>query len=80
MKKEQQEEFKVSNKELEGKIREVIKSGEAQRIIIENENHEKIIEIPLTVGTVEAVFVPVLAAVSAIAAISTNYIIVEIKK
>jgi ribosomal 30S subunit maturation factor RimM len=80
MKNEQKEEFKVTNEELEGKIREIIKSGEAQRIIIKNENNERIIEIPLTVGTVEAVFVPVLAAVKAIAEIPFKYIIIEIKK
>lgn len=80
MKNEQQEEFKVSGHELETKIREIIKSGKAKRIIIKDENYERIIEIPLTVGTVEAVFIPVLAAVKAIAEISTKYIIVEVKK
>lgn len=80
MAKEQKEEFKVLGHELEMKIREIIKAGKAQKIIIKNENYERIIEIPLTIGTVEAVFVPVLAAVKAIAEISTKYIIVEVKK
>lgn len=80
MTNEKKEEFKVLGHELEMKVRKIIKAGKAQRIIIKNENYERIIEIPLTVGTVEAVFVPVLAAVKAIAEISSNYIIVEVKK
>lgn len=80
MKKEKREEFKVSEKELEGEVRKFIKDGNAQKIIIENEKGESIIEIPLAVGTVEAVFIPVLAAVTAIAAIPSNYIIVVVKK
>lgn len=80
MRKEKREEFKVSEKELEGEVRKLIKEGNAQKIIIENEKGESIIEIPLAVGTVEAVFVPVLAAITAIATIPSNYIIVVVKK
>jgi len=80
MKKEQQEEFKVSGHELKEKVKELIKEGNARKIIIKNEEGKVIFEIPLTVGAVGAILVPVLAAVGAIAAILTNCTIVVVKK
>mgnify|MGYP001564335823 CR=1 FL=1 len=67
-----QEEFKVSGEEVVKKIKELIKEGNARRIIIKNERGETIIEIPLTIGAVGAIIAPVLAAVGALAALLTN--------
>ncbi len=80
MKNEQKEEFKVSGQELKDKVKELIKEGNARKIIIKNEEGKSILEIPLTVGAVGAILVPVLAAVGAIAAILTNCTIVVVKK
>lgn len=74
------EEFKVSGKEILKKVKEIIKKGNARRIIIKNENRKTLIEIPLTVGVVGAVFLPVLAAVGAIAALLTSCTIVVEKR
>jgi hypothetical protein len=74
------EEFKVSGEEITGKVKELIRGGNARRIIIKNEKGETIIEIPLTIGVVGTVIAPVLAAVGAIAALATKCTIVVEKK
>jgi len=79
MEKEYREEFKVSGEELVKKVKELIHEGNIRRIIIENEKGESLLEMPLTVGAVGAVLLPVLAAVGALAALLTNCTIVVIK-
>ena len=74
------EEFKVSGEDIIGKIKEVIKEGNARRIIIKNEDGESVAEFPLTVGAVGALVAPILAAVGAIAALLTKCTIVVEKK
>lgn len=74
------EEFKVSGDDVVKKIKELIKAGNIRRIIIKNEEGKTLIEIPLTIGVVGALLLPVLAAVGAIAAIVTNCTIVVEKR
>lgn len=64
--------FQVKGEELIAKVKELIHEGNVRRIIIENEEGRTLIEIPLTIGVVGALLLPVLAAVGAIAAIVTN--------
>ena len=66
------EEFKVSGDDVLKKVKEIIKKGNARRIIIKDEKGKTLIEIPLTIGVVGAVLLPVLAAVGAIAALLTS--------
>jgi hypothetical protein len=75
-----EEEFKVSGEELIKKVKELIKAGNARRIIIKNETGESIIEIPLTIGAVGALIAPALAAVGAVAALLTKCSIVVVRK
>lgn len=75
-----QEEFRVKGEDLVHKIKELIKAGNARRIIIKDEKGDTLIEFPVTVGVVGLVFAPVLAAVGAIAALVSNCTIVVIKK
>lgn len=75
-----QEEFKVSGAELKEKVKELIKEGNARRIIIKNEKGDTVLEIPVTIGAIGVVLAPVLAAVGALAAILTNCTIVVMKK
>lgn len=76
-----QEKFKVSGEEILKKVKEVIKAGNATRIILQNEKGETLMEIPLTFAVVGAVFAPMLAAVGALAGLLTNCtLIVEKKK
>jgi hypothetical protein len=74
------EEFKVSGEEILKKVKEIIKEGNARKIIIKNEKGETIVEIPLTFAVVGAVLLPVLAAVGAIAGILTKCTLVVEKK
>lgn len=74
------EEFKINGSELIAKVKELIHEGNARRIIIKNEAGKVLIEIPLTVGAIGAVLVPVFAAVGAVAALVTNCTIVVEKK
>ena len=74
------EEFKVTGEEVISKVKEIIKAGNARRIIIRNEEGKDIIEIPLTLGAVGVLIAPALAAVGAVAARLTKCTIVVIKE
>ncbi len=74
--KSRTEEFKVSGDSLLSKIREIIHEGNIRRITIKNEEGQSLIEIPLTLGVIGAVLLPVWAAIGAIAALAVNFRIV----
>ncbi|MFA5128686.1 MAG: DUF4342 domain-containing protein [Patescibacteria group bacterium] len=74
------EEFKISGEEILKKIKEIIKEGNARKIIIKSEKGETIIEIPLTFVVVGAVLLPILAAVGAVAGVLTKCTLVVEKK
>ena len=63
------EEFKVKGDDLLAKVKQLINEGNVRKIIIKNKDGKTVVELPLTVGVVGAVFAPVLAAVGAIAAL-----------
>lgn len=75
-----QEEFKLNGDQVVKKVKELIKEGNARRIIIKNEKGDTIIEIPVTVGVIGTVFAAPLAAVGALAALLTNCTIVVIRR
>lgn len=74
------EEFKVSGEDVIRTVKNLVKKGNARRIIIKNEKGKTLIEIPLTIGAVGAILAPALAAVGAIAALVTKCTIVVEKK
>ena len=74
------EEFVVDGEQVLAKVKELISAGNARRIIIQNMKGETFIEIPLTLGVVAAVLLPVFAAVGALAAIVTKCKIIVEKK
>lgn len=67
------EEFKVQAKDLVEKVHSLVREGNIRRIIIKDEKGNTFIEIPLTVGVVTALAVPVLAGLGAIAALVANF-------
>jgi hypothetical protein len=75
-----QESFKVTGDEIFSKIKEIIKEGNARRVIIRNDIDETIMEFPLTIGAVGAVIAPLFAAIGAIAALAVDYTIVIEKR
>ena len=70
------EEHKVSGKQLLASVKKLIHEGNVRKIIIKNDQGRSLLEIPLTMGIGAAVFLPVFAAVGAIAALASNYTIV----
>lgn len=64
--------YKVKSEKVVQKVKELIKEGNARRIIIKNEKGKTLIELPLTVGVIGAVLAPVLAAVGALAALVSD--------
>ena len=79
MNKEMREEFKVSGEEVLKKVKELIREGNARRIIIKNGEGKTSVEIPLTIGAVGALIAPALAAIGAVAALVTDCTIVVVK-
>lgn len=70
------EEFKVNGDALIAKTKEIIHEGNVRRIIIKNDQDQVLIEVPLTIGVVGVVLLPVWAALGAIAALAADLTIV----
>src|SRR5580765_1936707 len=62
------------------KTKELIREGNVRRLLIKNAQGVTLIEVPLTIGVVGAVLVPVWAAIGAIAAIVSDATIVVEKR
>ena len=73
-------EFQVRGEELLKKVKEIIKEGNARRIIVKDEKGATYFEIPLTLGVVGALFMPVLAALGAMAALVSNFTLQVIRR
>jgi DNA-binding Lrp family transcriptional regulator len=70
------EEFKMHGETLVSRLKELFHEGNIRRITIKNEDDHTLIEIPLTVGVVGALLLPVWAAIGAIAALAANLTII----
>jgi hypothetical protein len=70
------DEYQVSGDDLLHKVKELVHEGNIRRIIIKNEDGDKLIEIPLTLGVVGIALLPVWAAIGAIAALVADCTIV----
>lgn len=77
---ETRNEFKVKGEDLMAKIRELIHQGNITRIIVKNDEGKVYLEIPVNVGIVGALIVPVLAAIGALAALAANFTIEVVKR
>lgn len=71
--------YRVSGEKVVAKVKELIKEGNARRIIIKNEKGAVLMELPLTVGVIGAAVAPLLAAVGALAAL-VNDCTIEVEK
>jgi hypothetical protein len=74
------EEFKVDGEDLVRRVKDIIRAGNARQIIIRTEKGEDLLVIPLTVGVVGTLLLPMLAAVGALAAFVTKCSIIVVKK
>ena len=66
------EEFQVKGDELVAKVKEIVHEGNVRRLIIKNEDGKTLVEMPLTVGVIGVLLLPVWAALGAIAALVTD--------
>jgi Domain of unknown function (DUF4342) len=62
------------------KIKELIREGNVRRLLVKNAQGVTLIEVPLTMGVVGALLVPVWAAIGAIAAVVSDATIVIEKR
>lgn len=66
------EEFQVSGERVVAKVKELVREGNVRRITLKNEEGKTLIEIPLTLGVIGTVLLPVWAGIGAIAALVAN--------
>ena len=69
---EASEEYEVRGEDLLSRIKELVREGNIRRITIRSEQGNTLIEIPLAIGVVGAMLLPVWASVGALAALVTN--------
>ena len=69
---EKHEEYSVCGEDLLSRVKELVREGNIRRITIRSDEGNTLIEIPLAIGVVGAVLLPVWAAIGAIAALVTN--------
>jgi uncharacterized membrane protein YvbJ len=75
-----EEEFEVAGEDLVEKVKALINEGNVRRIIIRGQDGKTVMEIPVTVGVIGAVLLPILAAIGALAALAMKYTIVVERK
>ena len=68
----QREEYTVCGDDLLSRVKELVREGNIRRITIRSDEGNTLIEIPLAIGVVGAMLLPVWAAIGAIAALVTN--------
>ncbi len=73
-------EFRVKGEEMMKKVKDLVHEGNVRKIIIKDEKGSTYLEIPLSFGVVGALFLPVLAAVGALAALASNFTIEVIRR
>ncbi|MEX2540805.1 MAG: DUF4342 domain-containing protein [Trueperaceae bacterium] len=66
------EEFNVTGDRVISTVKDLIREGNVRRIIIKNEEGRTLLELPLTVGVVGTILLPVWAALGALAALVAN--------
>jgi len=70
------EQLEVSGDEVVAKVKELVHEGNVRRLILKNEEGRTLLEIPLTLGVIGAVLLPVWAALGAAAALVAKCTIV----
>lgn len=69
-------EYQISGDALVSKVKEILHEGNIRRITVKDEQGRTLIEVPLTLGVIGAVLLPVWAALGAIAALVARLTIV----
>lgn len=66
------EEFRVSGEAVVATVKDLVREGNVRRIAIKNDEGRVLLEIPLTIGVIGTVLLPVWAALGAMAALVAN--------
>jgi biotin synthase-like enzyme len=66
-------EYKVKGEQLVEKAKELVHAGNVNRLIVKSEHGQTLLEVPVTVGIVGAMLVPVWVALGAMAALANHY-------
>lgn len=74
------EEHKISGRNLLDRVKQIVHEGNVRRITIKNAEGKSLLEIPLTIGVVGVVLLPVWAAIAGIAALASDYTLVVEKE
>jgi hypothetical protein len=70
------EEFEVTGEKVVETVKRLVHEGNIRRVTIKDSGGESVIEIPLTIGAVGAMLLPVWAALGALAALVARCTIV----
>ena len=70
------EELTIRGEELVATVKALVHEGKIRRITVKNREGKTLIEVPLTLGVVGALFLPTLAALGALAALVSECTIV----
>jgi hypothetical protein len=68
--------YRVAGNELVTRAKALVHEGNIRRLIVKDDKDHTILEIPLTVGVVGAMLLPVWVALGAIAALAAHYTLV----
>ena len=66
------EQFDLKGEDVLAKIKELVREGNVRRITIKNGEGDVLLEVPLTIGVVGALLLPVWAAIGAVAALVSD--------
>lgn len=75
----QTEEFQVKGEELMETVKEWIREGSIRRITVRDGNDRTLLDIPLTIGVVGALFAPFAVAIGMVAALATDCTVTVIR-
>ena len=67
------ERIKVTSEKLLTTVKKLVHEGNVRRIVLKNDQDKTIFEIPLTVGVVGAMLLPLWVALGAVAALAADF-------
>ena len=73
------EKHRVTGEQLLSRAKQLVHAGNIRRLIVRDDKDHTILEIPLSVGVVGAVLIPVWVALGAIAALAAHYTLEVVK-
>lgn len=73
-------EFNTIVNQVVDKVKNVVKAGNAKKIVIKNHQDDKIAEIPLSIAIFGAILAPYVAALGLLGSVLANYTVIIEKK